>query len=33
MDLLGSIMKSMEKPPTVDTKEKLRQKSLFLNIN
>jgi len=27
MDLLGSIMKSMEKPPTVDTKEKLRQKS------
>ncbi|XP_025418953.1 sperm-associated antigen 7-like, partial [Sipha flava] len=26
MDLLGSIMESMEKPPTVDTKEKLRQK-------
>ncbi|KAL5235023.1 hypothetical protein ACI65C_002433 [Semiaphis heraclei] len=26
MDLLGSIMKSMDKPPTVDTKEKLRQK-------
>ncbi|VVC32052.1 R3H domain,Sperm-associated antigen 7,Sperm-associated antigen 7, R3H domain [Cinara cedri] len=26
MDLLGSIMKSMEKPPTIDNKEKLRQK-------
>ncbi|XP_050539523.1 sperm-associated antigen 7 [Daktulosphaira vitifoliae] len=26
MDLLGSIMNSMDKPPTIDTKEKLRQK-------
>ncbi|XP_050422615.1 sperm-associated antigen 7 [Adelges cooleyi] len=26
MDLLGSIMKSMEKPPTIDTKEKIKQK-------
>lgn len=32
MDLLGSIMNSMEKPPNVDTKERLRQKSLFYEI-
>jgi len=29
MDLLGSILDSMEKPPSVDIKEKLIKKSKF----